>query len=80
MRNHAFIKRIAAILMAALMLAGTATACGGGNTPADTTALPGETTAAQTEPEVTEIPDNLPDDLDFGGRHFRIGYMAPASI
>ncbi len=77
MRNHAFIKRIAAILMAALMLAGTATACGGGNTPADTTALPGEITAAQTEPEVTEIPDNLPDDLDFGGRHFRIGYMDP---
>ena len=39
MRNHEFIKRIAALLMAALMLAGTTAACGGGNTAAETAAF-----------------------------------------
>ncbi|HQB62548.1 MAG TPA: hypothetical protein PK899_12925, partial [Spirochaetota bacterium] len=77
MRNHAFIKRILALLMAALIFAGTLAACGGGTAAADTTASPGETTVPETEAESTEIPDNLPDDLDFGGRHFRIGYMDP---
>jgi hypothetical protein len=58
-------KRILSALLAALLLAGTMTACGESQDPPRE-----ETTANQvTETEAeTDLSDGLPDDLDFGGQ------------
>ncbi len=58
-------KRILASLLAALMLAGSLTACANGDDPADTNAND-QTTAAVVE-EDTELRDTLPNDLNFDG-------------
>ena len=59
--------RILAALLALLMLVGTFAACGGPVEEPDTT-IPDDTTAAATETEgETEITDDLPDDLNYGG-------------
>ncbi len=63
-------KRILASLLAALMLAGSLTACANEDDPADTKA-PGQTTEAVSEGE-TELTDNLPDDLDFNDDEINI--------
>ncbi|MGI6743192.1 MAG: hypothetical protein ACOX4O_05950 [Eubacteriales bacterium] len=70
-------RNILAAALVAAILASSVISCGDEKAPADTTVSIGETTIAQTEPKSTEIPDNLPDDIDFGGRRFRIGYMNP---
>ncbi len=58
--------RVLSALLAALLLAGSLTACGTAtDDPADTNQI-GQTTAALNESE-TEIRDNLPDDLNYGG-------------
>jgi len=71
-------KRTIAALLASLMLLPTLAACSEDtpNTPdtADTTA-PADTTTAETEPRETErheIKDDLPADLKFNGRTFRV--------
>lgn len=60
------IKRITSALLAGLLLMGTLTACATSDDDPDVTKGPVETNAAVTEGE-TELTDNLPDDLDYGG-------------
>lgn len=57
--------RFLSALLASLMLAGSLASCATETEPADTQA-PTQTTAPADEEE-TELRDNLPDDLDFGG-------------
>ena len=49
--------------------------CGAEKPAADTTASLQETTAAETS-GIHEVPDNLPADLDFGGKSFRMVFQA----
>ena len=63
--------KILSALLAALLLSSFVISCGSEKPAADTTASLQETTAAETEAESTEVPDNLPADLDFGGKSFR---------
>ena len=59
-------KRTLSALLAGLLLAGSLTACAtGDDTPADT--KPWVQTTAPAEEVETELRDNLPDDLDYGG-------------
>ena len=64
-------KRLLAMLLAALMLTPAMTACGGGE-GTETTADPADTAAEETQPEETEIRDDLPADLKFTGETFTI--------
>lgn len=74
-------KRIFAMLLCALMVASSMTACG--NSTEETTEISGEqdtTVNTETTPEETEItrantPDSLPDDLDFEGTTLNIFYF-----
>ncbi len=71
-------KRALSLLLAALMLAGTLTACAGDGTPTETTASPSADTTAT--PETTSpthdaegyLLDSLPADLSFGGEQIGI--------
>ena len=76
-------KKILSAVMAAALLASVITACG---EAADTPAAQGTsadggagdtnlTAAEETEPSRENTPDNLPDDLDFGGATVNIIYM-----
>ena len=62
-------RKILAMLLAALLLAPSMTACGGGE---GTETTPAETTPAETVPEETEIRDDLPEGLKFTGETFTI--------
>ena len=76
-------KKILSAVMAAALLASVITACGeAADTPASqgTSADGGAgdtnlTAAEETEPSRENTPDNLPDDLDFGGATVNIIYM-----
>ena len=60
------IKRILSAILAGLLLTGSLSACAtGDDTPEGT--KPSTQTTAPAEEEETELRDNLPDDLDFGG-------------
>lgn len=78
-------KRIFALLLAALTAAAAMASCGeaADAAPASTTASQdggaSAETAAETEGE-TIIPDELPADLDFGGREFRVGFMTADQV
>ena len=64
-------KRTLSAILAGLLLAGSLTACAtGDDTPEDTKST-AQTTAPVGEGE-TELSDNLPDDLNFGGAAFLI--------
>jgi hypothetical protein len=56
--------------ISALLLIALLASCGGGGTTADTTAAGGDTAAPETE-SLFEA-DNIPDDLDFGGKTVNI--------
>ena len=59
-------KRIVSAILAGLLLVGSLTACATGvDTPDDT--KPANQTTAPVEEGETELHDNLPDDLDYGG-------------
>ena len=67
--------RIAALALAALIFALTFAAGCGGDTPAsdETTAIADVTAETESaETDRSQIPDDLPDDLDFGGEEFTI--------
>ena len=79
------IKRITAVLLASVMAGAAMASCGesAGSAPASTTAAgEGSPEAAETtaEAETTIIPDDLPSDLNFGGREFRIGYRDDSTL
>ena len=59
-------KRILSAILAGLLLAGSLTACATGNAPPADTKPSTQTTSPAEEGE-TELRDNLPDDLNFGG-------------
>lgn len=63
MKNH-----ICLLLLVAMLA--SLSACGGADTPADTTAASAETTTPTTESPFE--PDDLPADLDFGGKEVNI--------
>ena len=70
------IKRILSLMLAAAAVMSTAAGCGESSSDAPATPIAdqteaGETQAAQTETEATEISHFLPKDLDFGGYTFR---------
>ena len=71
---------IAALLTASCVMA----SCGAAqdSAPASTTAAQGAAPDAEAETEAAEtvIPDELPADLDFGGREFRVGFMTPDQV
>ena len=75
------IRQITVLLLASLLFA-SCTSDTGADTTVTTTAAEGETTAAAAETETADpndrsnIKDNLPDNLDFGGRTFAI-YVHP---
>ena len=58
--------------LSALLLIALLASCGGGGTTADTTAAGGDTAAPETE-SLFEA-DNIPDELDFGGKKVNILY------
>ena len=60
------VKRTLSAILAALLLAGSLTACATGNAPPADTKPSTQTTSPAEEGE-TELRDNLPDDLNFGG-------------
>ncbi len=64
-------------LLLALLLAATSTACGGATTEtsgSDTTSS-AETTAAETEVSRANMPDTLPDNMDFAGATINVFYF-----
>ena len=73
------VKQLTVLLLASLLLASCASDTGA-DTTVTTSAAGGETTAAVTETadpnDRSNIKDNLPDNLDFGGRTFSI-YVHP---
>ena len=75
------VKQLTVILLASLLLASCASDAGS-DTTVTTTAAEGKTTTAAAETETADpndrsnIKDNLPDNLDFGGRTFAI-YVHP---
>ena len=73
------VKQFTVLLLASLLLASCASDAGS-DTTVTTTAAVGETTTAAAETEDpndrSNIKDNLPDNLDFGGRTFAI-YVHP---
>ena len=80
------IKRITAMLLASVMAGAAMASCGesAGSAPASATSAAGEGSpeAAETtaEAETTIIPDDLPSDLNFEGREFRIGYRDDSTL
>ena len=68
--------KILSAILAALLMCSFVISCGTEKPEADTTASLQETTAAETEAESTEVPDNLPEGLDFGGKSFRMVFQA----
>ncbi|NLB16779.1 MAG: hypothetical protein GX827_08260 [Clostridiales bacterium] len=68
--------KILSAILAALLMCSFVISCGAEKPEADTTASLQETTAAETEAESTEVPDNLPEGLDFGGKSFRMVFQA----
>ena len=77
-------KRLTALMLAVLISLGVMSSCGeSAEAPASTTADETGFAAAEettVDPEITIIPDELPDDLDFGGADFRIGFMDEGGI
>ena len=74
-------KRTAAVLLAFLLTVLPLASCSSPNpeneAPSEPSAVsPAEAEAAPEEPEITRenMPDTLPDDLDFGGESFTIYY------
>ena len=63
-------KKLLALLLAALMLAPATTSCGGGEGTETTPAA--DTAAAETQPEETELTDDVPAGLKFSGETFTI--------
>ena len=60
-------KRTTSILILMALLAALAASCGGEATSTDATAAPAVETTAEDPTAVKFVPDDLPDDLDFGG-------------
>ncbi|MBQ7719406.1 MAG: extracellular solute-binding protein [Clostridia bacterium] len=77
-------RRTAALTLAALITLGTMASCGESaeSTPASTTSAsdPGSSPAEETTAEETIMPDELPSDLDFGGREFRLGFQSAEQV
>ncbi len=68
-------RNILAAALVAAILASSVISCGDEKAPADTLAALGETTASDTEAESTGVSDGLPNDLDFGGKSFRMVFQ-----